>query len=541
MRRCALCRGLNSPHSPAVFRAWRCCREQGKLHFPCDGLRRLPFCTLTARERLAAASHSLPSSPNERNGGDTIAIYHCSIKIVSRGKGKSAVAAAAYRSGEKLTNEWDGLTHDYTKKGGVVHSEILLPAHALPVELSREEQTRLVREYCSSQFVSKGMIADFNLHDTGGGNPHAHILLTMRPLDEKGAWLPKSKKEYVLDENGEKIRLPSGRYKTRKVDLMDWNNRENAEVWRRAWADLTNEYLEKNNRPERIDHRSHAERGMDELPTVHMGVAASQMEKKGVATDKGEINRMIRKTNRIIREIRGYIDELREWLAEVFRAKKELQAAPRSPDIATLLTKYLSVERERSRKYSVSWQQKHSASELQKISRAIVYLQAKGVATLDDLDAALSSVDGRAKALNESVKTKEGRMKKLQKLIEQGGHYNRFKPVHDELKTLKNGWDKKREKFEREHESDLIIWNAANRYLHANLPEGTRSLDISGWQREYDELKAHTAAEYEELKAARSEVRELQQIRRCIDAAEHCEQQEQAPSLKNQIKQDMEL
>ena len=76
------------------------------------------------RERLAAASHSLPSSPNERNGGDTVAIYHCSIKIVSRGKGKSAVAAAAYRSGEKLTNEWDGLTHDYTKKGGVVHSEI---------------------------------------------------------------------------------------------------------------------------------------------------------------------------------------------------------------------------------------------------------------------------------------------------------------------------------------------------------------------------------------------------------------------------------
>ena len=180
------------------------------------------------------------------------------------------------------------------------------------------------------------------------------------------------------------------------------------------------------------------------------------------------------------------------------------------------MTKYLSVERERSRKYSVSWQQKHSASELQKISRAIVYLQAKGVATLDDLDAALSSVDGRAKALNESVKTKEGRMKKLQKLIEQGGHYNRFKPVHDELKALKNGWGKKREKFEREHESDLIIWNAANRYLHANLPEGTRSLDISGWQREYNELKAQTAAEYEELKAARSEVRELQQIRRCI-------------------------
>nr|WP_275065444.1 MobQ family relaxase [Bifidobacterium bifidum] len=195
-------------------------------------------------------------------------MYHCSIKIVSRGSGKSAVAAAAYRSGEKITNEWDGITHDYTKKGGTVHSEILLPPNAplgfkdrgtlwnsveeiekagnsqlarelevaLPIELSREEQLRLVREYCSSQFVSKGMCADFNIHDTGSGNPHAHILLTMRPMDEQGKWLPKSKKEYVLDENGERIRLASGKYKTRKVDLVDWNSHDNAEVCRKAWA-----------------------------------------------------------------------------------------------------------------------------------------------------------------------------------------------------------------------------------------------------------------------------------------------------------------
>lgn len=113
---------------------------------------------------------------------------------------------------------------------------------ALPIELSREEQLRLVREYCSSQFVSKGMCADFNIHDTGSGNPHAHILLTMRPIDEQGKWLPKSKKEYVLDENGERIRLVSGRYKTRKVDLVDWNSHDNAEVWRKAWADLANSF-----------------------------------------------------------------------------------------------------------------------------------------------------------------------------------------------------------------------------------------------------------------------------------------------------------
>ena len=426
---------ISAPGIIALCRDWRLAPRQGNLHFPCDSLRCLPFCVPHESEHLALQAIHFHGVLLTVSGGDTIAIYHCSIKIVSRGKGKSAVAAAAYRAGEKLTNEWDGLTHDYTRKGGVVHSEIMLPPHAppsfsdrsilwnsveqieksnnsqlareieiaLPVELSREEQTRLVREYCSSQFVSKGMCADFNIHDTGNGNPHAHILLTMRPLDEKGTWAAKSKKEYVLDENGERVKLPSGRYKTRKVDLMDWNRQENADLWRKAWADLANDYLERSGSAERIDHRSHAERGIEELPTVHMGVAASQMEKKGIATDKGEINRMIQKTNRLMREIRGYIDSLKEWLAEVFAAKKQLQAAPHSPDIATLLTRYLSIEREKSRKYSQGWQQQHTAGELQKISKAIVYLQSKGIATLEDLDAALSSVDEEAKRLNNVI------------------------------------------------------------------------------------------------------------------------------------------
>ena len=566
---------ISAPGIIALCRDWRLAPRQGNLHFPCDSLRCLPFCVPHESEHLALQAIHFHGVLLTVSGGDTIAIYHCSIKIVSRGKGKSAVAAAAYRAGEKLTNEWDGLTHDYTRKGGVVHSEIMLPPHAppsfsdrsilwnsveqieksnnsqlareieiaLPVELSREEQTRLVREYCSSQFVSKGMCADFNIHDTGNGNPHAHILLTMRPLDEKGTWAAKSKKEYVLDENGERVKLPSGRYKTRKVDLMDWNRQENADLWRKAWADLANDYLERSGSAERIDHRSHAERGIEELPTVHMGVAASQMEKKGIATDKGEINRMILKTNRLMREIRGYIDSLKEWLAEVFAAKKQLQAAPHSPDIATLLTRYLSIEREKSRKYSQGWQQQHTAGELQKISKAIVYLQSKGIATLEDLDAALSSVDEEAKRLNTSVVAKQKRMRTLEKFIEHGSNYNRLKPIHDELKTLKNGWGKKREKFEQAHESDLIIWNAANRFLHANLPEGTKSFKVSEWQKEFDELKAQSTGEYEELKTKRSEVKELQQIRKCIDIVEQAEQrtQEQTHQTPRRKKEDISL
>ena len=521
------------------------------------------------RERLAAASHSLPSSPNERNGGDTIAIYHCSIKIVSRGKGKSAVAAAAYRSGEKLTNEWDGLTHDYTKKGGVVHSEILLPAHAppafsdrstlwnsvelseksnnaqlareveiaLPVELSGEEQTRLVREYCSSQFVSKGMIADFNLHDTGGGNPHAHILLTMRPLDEKGAWLPKSKKEYVLDENGEKIRLPSGRYKTRKVDLVDWNNRENAEVWRRAWADLANEFLAQNNRPERIDHRSHAARGMDELPTVHMGVAASQMEKKGVATDKGEINRMIRKTNRIIREIRAQIEKLKEWIADLFKVWETApEQPPQSPSLANLLMRYLSVQREKSRKYSQRWQQQHTADELKTIAAAVNYLSEHGISNLDELDASLSSVSDRAYSIREGMKTAEQRMKELQKLMEYGRNYQTYKPIQDEYRQIR--WKGKQEKFADARRAELTLWDAANRYLHANLPKGTKTLPIAEWEQEYADLKTQRDSDYTKLKDTRAEVAELQKIRKCVDIALRADQPEQMQSRTKRHEQE---
>ena len=442
------------------------------------------------------------------------------------------------------------MIHDYTRKRGVVHSEILLPAHAppafsdrstlwnsvelseksnnaqlareveiaLPVELSREEQTRLVREYCSSQFVSKGMIADFNLHDTGGGNPHAHILLTMRPLDEKGAWLPKSKKEYVLDENGEKIRLPSGRYKTRKVDLVDWNDRENAEVWRRAWADLANEFLERNDCPERIDHRSYERQGIDQIPTVHIGVAASQMEKKGIATERGELNRSIKAANRLLRDIKAQIGKLKEWLLDVFKAKESLRAEPpqpKSPNLSTLLFRYLDIQKAKSGKYSQSWQQQHTADELKAISKAVNLLSEKGIYTLEELDAALSVVRDKASEIRSAMKPREARIKQLQKLIEQAQNFQKTQPIHDEYKQIR--WKGKQEKFAEAHRADLAVWDAANRYLRANLPD--MKLTPKVWQTELAALTAENEAEYAKLKAQREEVAELQKVRRYVDVA----------------------
>ena len=515
-------------------------------------MRRLPFCTLAARERLAAASPSLPSSPNERNGGDTIAIYHCSIKIVSRGKGKSAVAAAAYRSGEKLTNEWDGLTHDYTKKGGVVHSEILLPAHAppafsdrstlwnsvelseksnnaqlareveiaLPVELSREEQARLVREYCSSQFVSKGMIADFNLHDTGGGNPHAHILLTMRPLDEKGAWLPKSKKEYVLDENGEKIRLPSGRYKTRKVDLVDWNNRENAEVWRRAWADLANEFLAQNNRPERIDHRSYERQGIDQIPTVHVGVSATQMEKKGIVTERGELNRNIKAANRILREIRRLVRGLKDWITELkerkaalLEALTEARAQASEPTIPQLLARYMEQRGEERADWTSKGKLKGAVSDFNKVQAAMEFLRQKEISTVETLDRQLDGISETAVAIRDSMRKAEHRIKDIDTLLSHIENYEKYKPVYREYAAI--GWKKQKEKFEEAHRGELDAYRAAARYVKTHL-SGT-SYSRKELEAERKDLAAALPSKREELEAVQADVRTLRDVRHWLN------------------------
>ena len=201
---------------------------------------------------------------------------HFKITIVKRSQGQSAVAGAAYQSGERLFSEYDQKTKFYNKKKELVHAEIMLPPHAppgyadratlwnaveavenqwnsqlarrivlaFPVEVPKEQYLSMIKEFCQEQFVSKGMIADFAIHDKGDGNPHAHILLTLRAMDEHGKWLPKARKVYDLDENGDRIRLPSGNWKCHKENTVDWNDQKYAEIWRHSWEVVTNRYLE---------------------------------------------------------------------------------------------------------------------------------------------------------------------------------------------------------------------------------------------------------------------------------------------------------
>lgn len=287
-----------------------------------------------------------------------MAIYHCSVKIVSRSSGRSAVGAAAYRSGNELYNSYDGITHDYTRKSGIEYSEIILPNNApkeylnreklwnsvekieknknaqlareveiaLPIELSRKQQIELLQEYVKENFVKYGMCVDFSIHsghkhnkskgfnlsdqDINIENPHAHILLTMRPLGKNGEWGAKSKKVYMLDENENRIYDKKKRqYKCYKENTTDWNKTETLEQWRENWEKECNKKLEKYGFEERIDHRSYKDQGINKQPTIHLG-AAAPMEKRGEPTDRGRINEEIKKINNEIEKLEKEITKL---------------------------------------------------------------------------------------------------------------------------------------------------------------------------------------------------------------------------------------
>jgi len=185
------------------------------------------------------------------------------------------------------------------------------------VELTREQNISLVREYVNRHFVSAGMCADVCIHDKNDGNPHAHIMLTMRPFNEDKTWGEKQKKEYILDKGGNKIYDPKKRqYKCKSIPATDWNEQTKAEEWRGAWAEICNRFLEQNNHAERVDHRSYERQGIEQIPTVHLGVAAFQMEKRGIATERGNLNREIEVTNQRFRQLKARIVKLQNWLKE---------------------------------------------------------------------------------------------------------------------------------------------------------------------------------------------------------------------------------
>ena len=476
-----------------------------------------------------------------------IALYHFCVKQIKRSAGQSAIAAAAYRAGERLYSDYYGEYSDYTRKGGVIHSEIILPPNAPPEyrdratlwnaververnkkaqlaysfdialqnELTTEENIELAREFVQKHFVCRGMVADLAIHqpDKGDGgipNPHFHVLTTMRPINPDGTWGQKQKREYVVDENGDPILDSNGKPKFNAVATTDWHTPETLEAWRKAWCDIVNKAFERNGITERIDHRSYERQGLDLIPTIHEGPTVRQMEAKGIKTDKGELNRWIKATNRLIRDVTKKIKSLFSWLAEV---RKKLSKS-QTPNLVELLTDYYV------KRSSDAYSQKGKVGNLKRMTEVINYLRDNHLLTVDELQSRLSALDASFETLKGSMRAKSKRMEQLRELIRSADIYHRLKPIHDELNSFK--WKKQREKYKSSHDSELRQFYAVRRVLTEELKG--EPINVKEWQREYDDLRAEYAglrAQYNPLKEELEKLRSVQyQVNRVINERE---------------------
>ena len=492
---------------------------------------------------------------------------HNEISIVQRSQRQSAVAAAAYQSGEKLFCEYDQEVKHYPEKRGIVHNEILLPANApleytdrntlwnaaeavekqwnsqlarrwvlsIPREIPPDQYAALVRDFCNQQFVSKGMCVDFAIHDKGDGNPHAHVMLTMRAMDEHGKWLPKSRKVYDLDENGERIKLPSGRWKSHKEDTVDWNDRKYCEIWRHEWEIIQNRYLEANNRPERVDLRSYERQGLDIIPTVHEGAAVRQMEKRGIQTNIGNLNWEIKAANSLMKSIRQLIKNLKGWIIELSEKRKELlaeKAAEEAVFLPNLLMKYMEVRKAERSDWTRAGQNRGTSKDLKAVSEALSYLRQKGLSTVEDLEAFLESSGKSAADYRNQMKPKEARSKVIDGILASRTDCKECKPVYEKYQKI--FFKKTKEKFKQEH-PEVARYAKAAAYL-AKHPD-----DKDSTQKELQEEQETLLEEIAALKIPLTEVQEdlkkLRDIRYWVRKATPGTEESKEPPKKQPIKE----
>lgn len=392
-----------------------------------------------------------------------MAIYHFSVQVISRSSGRSAVAAAAYRAGERLHDEQYGRTHDYSTKK-VAERAIAAPDHApawaknrellwnaveaaekqknaqlcrevnvaLPRELTAAQQRELLSTFVSNQFVSRGMIADVAIHRDNPENPHAHIMLTMRPLNPDGTWGAKSRKEYVLDENGEKIKLKSGQYKSYKVPTTDWDKVETLETWRKEWANDVNRALERAGRAERIDHRSLEAQGSERLPSIHEGPHVRQMEQRGIQTDRGDLNRAVAEYNGLVVSLEAYRKEKDALTKQTAQKAPVEPVASSEKQVNVLIAKGKEIQGKVER----------ADSDIRKIQERLRYYdeQQQRIADRNRLEKQIGELQQRGRGLlglyNKNGKEIAELQRKIERLDERIQEHGRFAPSDREAADL---------------------------------------------------------------------------------------------------------
>lgn len=352
------------------------------------------------------------------------------------------MASAAYRSGEKLHSEYYGEDSDYTNKGGVICSEIFLPPHvpreyadretlwnavekvekgkkaqlaysfdiSFQNEFTQEENIALARQFLTEHFVSRGMVVDFAVHEPekeegGINNPHFHFMCPIRPIEQNGKWGLKQKREYVLDETGNRIPDGKGDYVFNAVPTTDWGSADTLEFWREQWAVMCNAKFEEKGLDVRIDHRSYERQGVELLPTRHEGPTVRAMEKKGIKTEKGEFNRWIRRTNAFIRDLRKSLSALLETIKEI---KAELDK-PQSEPVIIPLKRYFDMRNAKA------YSQTARVNNLKELNNMANYLKAHEIYTIEDLESRVSDLKNSVDELKVTMDKEVARMKEIRK------------------------------------------------------------------------------------------------------------------------------
>ena len=461
--------------------------------------------------------------------------FHCPIKIISRNKGRSAVAASAYISATRQENTWDGTTHDYTRKRHVVYTEVMLPEHAppeyadrnvlwnsvewsetkrdaqlartvelaLPAELTHEQNIALIRKFVQKTFVDKGMCADVAFHDKGDGNPHVHIMLTMRALQEDGRWAPKSRLVYNLDANGNRIPArQKGRWKTHKENTVDWDDRGNAEIWRAAAADAINDALREAGFTQGfVDHRSYARQDKERIPMIHEGPEARAMQRRGIPTEMSERNREIREQNKQLEQMQA---RLNAWAQ--YEKKMDETLIAQGEDVSNLYLRYVLA----SRIFESTVPPNRKDRRLEDATGLMVVMNDYNIT-----DAA--SYAEAVRQANAKFYDLRSRRKKNAELSSAIGA--RISAYEDRKKYHRyyNAWSRlsgiKASAYEREHEFELRKYRDANEAVNRWEADGER-INNKAWQTVMKHLNKERFSLDYKLREQKENIRRLEVVRR---------------------------
>jgi len=443
-----------------------------------------------------------------------MANYHMSIKIFSRGKGASAVQKAAYRAAEILKSEYDGEMYDYTRKTGIIHKEILLPENApeeyknrsnlwnsveqteryktaqlareieisLPAELTKEQNITLARKFVNDTFVKEGMCADLCIHDKNDGNPHAHIMLTMRPIEENGKW-------------GQKSRTVNGK----KIPTIDWNEQDKAEEWRRKWAEYQNAALDENNIKAKVDHRSYQRQGKEQIPTIHLGPAA-WMEQKGIKTEQGDRNREVNELNKELRQINARLKKLKAWLYEQPITKEN------APAMGDVLKSISGSQQLKSRAQKIR--------DLQSLANVVSFLKQNNLDSIEQLADKVAEMHQEHYAIAGALKKQERRLTTLNDHLTQTTTYHKTKTIYKKYKKLSPN---QQPAYKEKHAAELQSYDAAVKYLKDHL-NGRTTIPEKAWKAEREKLLKDRYALAEQFYDLKDNVRNIEVLRRSAES-----------------------